>query len=638
MICFRKKNIELYDVPKDENEKYNIGVDFESICSSLKHQHCLCCRKVGLRVKTNKNQVCQECSKFKDVKYYEKQKWLPIWYENNEPRYHVPEELASLTMAEKMLIQLASPFVPLQHIKNGTFGLAGHVCCFEQDVEEFVNTLPRKHNDVTMLRVCKAIQSELGSDVTRTEAFKVRKLKIGKALHWLKNHNTEYKHINIDMSALNWLTEDEGMLTNLSVQSNEGLGETLTSSEATIDYGPNANMTKATLSQGFNMKSFGYLSDAPPVIVSPSDSTIHNEVLKEVQKSSKKQFIEVKWPSTGPVAISEYSTTRIFTRAYPWLFPGGIGDIKDFSGDVNKWGENMLLYEDGRFTRDKFFSFFALNYITRYRNSSSGNWFINDFNKGGPACLEELKESIRKGDLRFINRLTYFNKRVKGSTPYWFQKRNEVYTWINHHVEKGHGPPMFFITLTCAEYYWHDLIQLLRDRMEKANDKKSKECYVGSPKLTEILNDYSIVVQEYFQLRFQAWMDTCGRLIFGIEHWWGRFEFTPGRGQIHIHFLAVRRHQNILKICYDMLKETNGNTNRDKYLAEWAHQHFGLTANVQDGFDQLQISTNNSPCTIRLLDIPNEPMSIQEDAQKLLKFCQVHECNGFCLRKKGSNP
>ena len=67
---------------------------------------------------------------------------IPIWYLNGIPQFHVPMELTSLTLAEKMLIQLASPFIPLRHIKNGVFELSGHVCCFKQDVEGFVNSLP----------------------------------------------------------------------------------------------------------------------------------------------------------------------------------------------------------------------------------------------------------------------------------------------------------------------------------------------------------------------------------------------------------------------------------------------------------------------------------------------------------------
>ena len=149
----------------------------------------------------NKHGICSDCSKYKDIDHYKKQSWLPIWYDGDKPKFHVPEELSSLTLAEKMLIQLASPFVPLQHIKNGTFGLTGHVCCFEQGVEEFVNTLPRQHDNVTIMKVCKAIQSEVGSTSSRLEEFQVRKSKLGVALLWLKQHNEEYRHINIDMSA-----------------------------------------------------------------------------------------------------------------------------------------------------------------------------------------------------------------------------------------------------------------------------------------------------------------------------------------------------------------------------------------------------------------------------------------------------
>ena len=123
-----------------------------------------------------------------------------------------------------------------------------------------------------------------------------------------------------------------------------------------------------------------------------------------------------------------------------------------------------------------------------------------------------------------------------------------------------------------------------------------KHCYVGSPKLTQILNDYTIVVQEYFHIHFQAWMNTCGKKIFGIEHWWGRFEFTPGRGQIHIHFLAIRKNQNILRLCHKSLKKPNGKNHRDNLLAKWAKEQFGLATSVETGFNDLSITPADSPC------------------------------------------
>jgi hypothetical protein len=41
---------------------------------------------------------------------------LPVWFnKKREAQYHIPEELAHLTEAEKLLIQLVSPIVPLHY-------------------------------------------------------------------------------------------------------------------------------------------------------------------------------------------------------------------------------------------------------------------------------------------------------------------------------------------------------------------------------------------------------------------------------------------------------------------------------------------------------------------------------------------
>jgi len=113
----------------------------------------------------------------------------------------------------------------------------------------------------------------------------------------------------------------------------------------------------------------------------------------------------------------------------------------------------LIYYEDGRFMKDPIFGFFALNYIIRHQNSSEGKWFVDKFNKDKVESLDEIRYRISEGDTSFVNSLTYFNQRIKGSAPYWFKKRCELYSWINHHVERGNGAPMFFITLSCAEHY-----------------------------------------------------------------------------------------------------------------------------------------------------------------------------------------
>ena len=76
--------------------------------------------------------------------------------------------------------------------------------------------------------------------------------------------------------------------------------------------------------------------------------------------------MHLNWPSVGDTPVNEYSETKIFALAFPWLFPGGEGDVNDYPGDITEWGKNMLFYQDGRFDNDEYFSFFAMNYITRH--------------------------------------------------------------------------------------------------------------------------------------------------------------------------------------------------------------------------------------------------------------------------------
>jgi hypothetical protein len=68
--------------------------------------------------------------------------------------------------------------------------------------------------------------------------------------------------------------------------------------------------------------------------------------------------------------------------AFPWLFPGGIGDIKEsreYDIDIADWAQNLFFYKDGRFDKDNLWCFFVLNYIQRHRNKSQSRWFVSDF-------------------------------------------------------------------------------------------------------------------------------------------------------------------------------------------------------------------------------------------------------------------
>ena len=94
-------------------------------------------------------------------------------------------------------------------------------------------------------------------------------------------------------------------------------------------------------------------------------------------EKKKKKFL--KFPTVSSSPCCEYRGTPIFSNAFPWLFPGGIGDLDEnklsIPGYAAKWLKTMILYFDGRFCKDPTFCFYALNFKQRHQNSSSGAFF-----------------------------------------------------------------------------------------------------------------------------------------------------------------------------------------------------------------------------------------------------------------------
>ena len=592
--------------------------------------------RIAMKV-SQKTGLCESCAPRHNVDYFLNEGALPVWFLDGVAQYQLPKALQDLSHAEKMLIQRVSPFVPLHHIKMGTWGLSGHVCAFEQDLEGFCSRLPRQKDDVTMLKVLQSVRAEIGTVDKQacTKAFRVRKAKVIEALQFLQLYNKLYSDIVIDASALDWITGVEAVLGGGEVVADD-MATAADNTHENSDMGPAASQAVDPANLGDNVAAFGFTPMTGKGIPSVADAQANKILRDAVSDSPNQKDVVVDWPDISDQPVNEYGDKRIFALAFPWLFPGGMGDVKDHPVSISFWGKQMLFYEDGRFAKDKIFCFFAMNYIVRRRNQSSGKFFVDQFQKNCPDTLEELQDAIKGGDTSFVNSLTYYNKRITGSAPFWLQKRSEVYTWINHHVEAGHGAPTYFITLSCAEYFWADVIDLLRERLIIAKIDPA-DCKVGSPKLVQIANDYSVVIQEYFQLRVETWLETVGKNIFDISHYWTRYEFAPGRGQIHAHLLAIPNDQSVYEACHNAMKTPDGAKERARLLSQWAQKQFGLTASTGEGFDDRVATWKNSPVQFRFKDLDDTCKARYEDKQNLMKAVQMHECSEFCLqtRKNG---
>ena len=163
----------------------------------------------------------------------------------DEEIFEVPEELACLTLVEKLLIQKISPFVPLEHIYKGTMGLCGHVCAFQQNITGITTILPRLPSDISMVRVVRQMSEELGGPFTVGKAYRVNKDRVIKALIWLKTYNAQYKDICIDASNLDWIEGPEDDILRYISLLEDLTDYKKTTAPSLNDYGPSVLLPRS---------------------------------------------------------------------------------------------------------------------------------------------------------------------------------------------------------------------------------------------------------------------------------------------------------------------------------------------------------------------------------------------------------
>lgn len=193
---------------------------FEEKMRKVTHKKCAVCRSVSLNLFVSKSRnncgpICSSCSEAKLFKIEDFPDYLPTWNEGEKVRFDVPQELQDLREGEKLLIQRISPMVPLQHLRYGQVATRGHCCSFFQDISSVCDDLPRKSVDAILVR--KFWREEHGT-LGQIQFF-IRRSKVLKALHWLKEHNIHYAEIQINTTNLDWMgNEQEALLPNIVIE------------------------------------------------------------------------------------------------------------------------------------------------------------------------------------------------------------------------------------------------------------------------------------------------------------------------------------------------------------------------------------------------------------------------------------
>ncbi len=95
---------------------------------------------------------------------------------------------------------------------------------------------------------------------------------------------------------------------------------------------------------------------------------------------------------------------------------------------------------------------------------------------------------------------------------------------------------------------------------------------------------YPLYVDEFFMKRAKSFMATVVKKALGINHNWGRVEFAPGWGAIHLHMICIARHKAYLRAFY----QARTFEEQTEVLGKYAQEVLDMTADVNVNYDPQQ--------------------------------------------------
>src|SRR5947209_1838584 len=253
----------------------------------------------------------------------------------------VLQELKDLTDVEEMLIAQVFPVISVYTLPGGQHAYRGNIINFPQDVQEFASRLPHDPSSLDLLIVRR--YSEDGSNF---RDFNVRRGKVTRALHWLKENNKLYSEIDIDDEILQTLPENGSIAERLQQFTDDG---TCDSEEGPNDEGENENNENY-----FNSQTF-----VPSLPIRLSEDRAINDVLNRAQHDHENSRLE--WPHNEVSPVDEFNTPGYIARAFSTLYPWGIADLNEPRVREIKPAEyfkHLLVYKDGRFARHRRWRYF----------------------------------------------------------------------------------------------------------------------------------------------------------------------------------------------------------------------------------------------------------------------------------------
>ena len=244
-------------------------------------------------------------------------------------------------------------------------------------------------------------------------------------------------------------------------------------------------------------------------------------------------------PGEGLKPISILTDKHCEELAHPYLFPTGkFGyniDREIYLSPVKYFNQRLLNYTQ-KFSADSDYIFFAHS-VTQHLNLNSRINIAMQKVKTNQLTAGMLSRNFKESVKSFVAKDEAYNfmNTIKGTPAYWKRFLFEVLAMV-----KQLGLPTFFMTLSCADLRWNELVSII-SKLNGLNLSEDDIKNLDYFKRCEILNNNPVLLARHFQYRVEVFFKEI--IIDGplgkVKYYAIRVEFQF-RGSPHIHsFLWV---------------------------------------------------------------------------------------------------
>ncbi len=508
---------------------------------------------------------CDEC-----LGYLKRKKLPPNSAANGLQYGATPNELKDLKIGEKLLIGIIRPSVHVIKFKEiagpgtGQKGLKGNSICFPQNMETitsavYSNTLP--HNVESLCDSMKVVFTGAHRPTRQQlhNVLEVRRQKVSDALVWLKNNHHLYKDVHIDQARLLnipansipeciWHTIDYEEIGESDAKpsktcTNTSIDDILSEVDDSIEKVQNDEIIVETT---------GMIDILGSSVSTEEQSQSAASQILEGYKEENEERIHIIPHGSAPIV--EYCNPDLWTGAYPWLFPYGIGGAeckRRAPLSLRSWIKLLMLQFDSKFRDDITFFVHVFNVIQKREVSLQTalclrhpkfSQMSKEINTVTSDKLEKALVCIAKGQQTdpeiqsLLRQIHVVGGKIPG-TPYSKRvSRQEI-----QGLMVNQGMPAFWVTLNPADIH-APIVSFLAGH-EIDLDAQFPE--MPSPhQRARIAAEHPVSCARYFDLVVLAFINCLlrykkkgGGILGNVSAYYGCPE-EQGRGALHIHMLV----------------------------------------------------------------------------------------------------